>query len=365
VLVLKGDAWYLRKQISGVRKDHPLKVYGGETNRKQATKAAKALERALLNAAAGAAVLVKLGLQPTTPKIDDGLTLADWWKRYQEVYSPRKAKRTQTSDVQRMAHWLPLLGDKPIAEIKQIDCLRALNQRRQAKRANPGHKDPTVITESTVQRERRLVQAVFGRALENEIIQKNPWAGIEKTPDKPRSDRILTEADEIKLFDALRSPAGNDGNVSRAKPERYVRFVTLMVETGLRIDELLNDDFADRQTHVHVRGKFGKERDVPLTKRARKALDEQIREDGKLWDQDPSRLREVLRVVCQRAGVPHISPHDLRHSFGHRFILRGGDIYVLSKLLGHASVAVTEKHYAYLRREDITPRMLAVMDRAR
>ena len=32
VLVLKGEAWYLRKQIGGKRQDHALKIYGGEPN---------------------------------------------------------------------------------------------------------------------------------------------------------------------------------------------------------------------------------------------------------------------------------------------------------------------------------------------
>jgi hypothetical protein len=75
-----------------------------------------------------------------------------------------------------------------------------------------------------VQREQRLSQAVFERAVENDIIEKNPWAGIDRTPDQPRSDRILTEIDEAKFVAALRSPAGNEGNVSRAKPERTFTF---------------------------------------------------------------------------------------------------------------------------------------------
>lgn len=65
-----------------------------------------------------------------------------------------------------------------MADIRPIDCLHALNQRRQAKRANPRHKNPAVITESTVQRERRVLQAIFERALENDVIEKNPWTGI-------------------------------------------------------------------------------------------------------------------------------------------------------------------------------------------
>jgi hypothetical protein len=41
-LVLRGEAWYLRKQIDGERNDHPLKIYGGEANRRRAEKAAEA-----------------------------------------------------------------------------------------------------------------------------------------------------------------------------------------------------------------------------------------------------------------------------------------------------------------------------------
>jgi integrase/recombinase XerD len=57
-----------------------------------------------------------------------------------------------------------------------------------------------------------------------------------------------------------------------------------------------------------------------------------------------------------------LSPHDLRHTFGHRWLVKGGDIYTLSKILGHASVAVTEKHYAKLLRENIADKMKAVME---
>jgi len=52
----------------------------------------------------------------------------------------------------------------------------------------------------------------------------------------------------------------------------------------------------------------------------------------------------------------------MRHTFGHRFLVKGGDIYELSKILGHSSVAVTERHYAYLRREDVAAKHLAIMD---
>src|SRR4029453_16897768 len=41
------------------------------------------------------------------------------------------------------------------------------------------------------------------------------------------------------------------------------------------------------------------------------------------------------------------------HPFGTRWLQAGGDIYKLSKILGHSSVAVTETHYAHLLKEDL------------
>jgi len=51
--------------------------------------------------------------------------------------------------------------------------------------------------------------------------------------------------------------------------------------------------------------------------------------------------------------MPHVSPHTCRHTFGHRWLAAGGDLFKLAKVLGHASVAVTQKHYAYLLKENL------------
>jgi integrase len=101
---------------------------------------------------------------------------------------------------------------------------------------------------------------------------------------------------------------------------------------------------------------------VPLTLAARKVLDEQLAADGKLWTQNPQRLREVLAEGAERADIHHVSPHDLRHTFGHRWLVAGGDIYTLSKILGHSIVSITEQHYAHLLKEDLAAKMMAVME---
>jgi len=52
----------------------------------------------------------------------------------------------------------------------------------------------------------------------------------------------------------------------------------------------------------------------------------------------------VLAEGAVRAKIPSITPNTLRHTFGTRWLQAGGDIYKLSKILGHSSVAVTEAH---------------------
>jgi integrase len=99
-------------------------------------------------------------------------------------------------------------------------------------------------------------------------------------------------------------------------------------------------------------------------------VEQQLAADGRLWRQNPQRLREVLAEACAerknkmgvmtRPAIPHISPHVLRHSFGWRWLKGGGDIYTLSKILGHSSVAVTEKHYAHLLKEDLRAKADAI-----
>ena len=57
--------------------------------------------------------------------------------------------------------------------------------------------------------------------------------------------------------------------------------------------------------------------------------------------------------MSARAKIARITPHALRHTFGTRWLQAGGDIYKLSKILGHSSVAVTEAHYAHLLKDDL------------
>lgn len=51
-----------------------------------------------------------------------------------------------------------------------------------------------------------------------------------------------------------------------------------------------------------------------------------------------------MRRSCREAGVREIRFHDLRHSFASNFVLAGGNIYDLQKMLGHSLVTMTERY---------------------
>lgn len=244
--------------------------------------------------------------------------------------------------MQIVAHFLPHFGAKRLDAITKSDIVGYLNLRRTDMTGNPGHKNRRPISESTIRRERGLLQAIFERAIEEGHDFRNPFRGIKRGKDTPRT-QVLSLEQETLLLQALHP--------------RFQRFVRFALGTGCRLDEIrgidpLRDIDWQRGT-VHVIGKFRKERDVPMQPDARAALEEQLDEDSKLWKQNPQRLREVLAEGAARARIPSLTPHVLRHTFGTRWLQAGGDIYKLSRILGHASVSVTEAHYVHLLKDDL------------
>lgn len=59
-----------------------------------------------------------------------------------------------------------------------------------------------------------------------------------------------------------------------------------------------------------------------------------------------------LRQYGERIGI-NIYPHQLRNNFAKRFLMAGGSLFTLSRLLGHSSVTTTEQSYLDLNDDDI------------
>jgi hypothetical protein len=63
---------------------------------------------------------------------------------------------------------------------------------------------------------------------------------------------------------------------------------------------------------------------------------------------DPDNVSHWFSRVCRRAGLGHWHLHELRHSGASLMLAQGTDLYVVSEVLGHSSVAITKDVYGHL-----------------
>jgi integrase len=63
---------------------------------------------------------------------------------------------------------------------------------------------------------------------------------------------------------------------------------------------------------------------------------------------DPDNFARYFHRLCKRAGLGHWTPHELRHSAASIMLAQGTPLYVVSEVLGHASVAITKDVYGHL-----------------
>jgi integrase/recombinase XerD len=143
---------------------------------------------------------------------------------------------------------------------------------------------------------------------------------------------------------------------------RLSTLVCLLIDTGARIDEVLTALVSNTDLDnlvVKVRGKGDKERLLPISVEMRKILWLYLsRHRFKVGDylfptRDGNRLEyhntlRDIKDLCNRLGIDgvRLSPHGFRHFYSITYMRSGGDIYRLSRLLGHVSVKTTE---IYLR----------------
>ena len=67
---------------------------------------------------------------------------------------------------------------------------------------------------------------------------------------------------------------------------------------------------------------------------------------------DPDNFSHSFARLCERAGLGHWHPHELRHSGASLMLAQGTPLHVVSEVLGHASIAITKDVYGHLLEGD-------------
>lgn len=208
------------------------------------------------------------------------------------------------------------------------------------------------LTASTVARRSAALRRFYGFLFDEGLRDDDPSAALPKPKLSRPLPRIL-DADEVeRMFEAVEDRASSGQPLAL----RNLALLELLYGSGLRATELVSLPRASmlrrEQPFLILRGKGAKERLVPISDRARAAVDGWLEHcpDGK-WlfpggraHLSRVRLFQLVRAMAAEAGIApeRVSPHVLRHAFATHLLAGGADLRALQALLGHADIATTQ-----------------------
>jgi len=197
-------------------------------------------------------------------------------------------------------------------------------------------------------------------------IDRNPADEVEvRRPDDQR-ERYLNAEEISKLKVALDEKMYRKGGKGINQTFFRLRLIVLTaLTTGMRIAEIFSLKWGDlnyREELIAVRAKLkgGKVRYVPMPPELAAEFRRYpaIFGEERIFPSEPGAKRDRQRVdrsfetILEQAGIKEFRFHDLRHTFASWYMMNGGDLYELAKILGHANIKMTER-YAKLARSHI------------
>ena len=208
---------------------------------------------------------------------------------------------------------------------------------------------------STVARKVAAVKSFFHYMLDTGRLQDDPTATLDSPRVQKRLPKILSSEEVDRL---LNKPV----QMTDPKALRDKAFLELLYATGMRVSELVALDVDDVQLkaqQVHCVNRANRQRTLPLSERATKALrlylergrDVLLRdrhENALFLNHRGKRLTRqglwlIIKGHVQEAGLDtNVTPHTLRHSFATHLLDNGKDLREVQKLLGHANISTTQ-----------------------
>jgi integrase len=273
-------------------------------------------------------------------------------------------KATTAANYSNLAktHLIPALGKHRLAklDVRHVEGLLADLGRA-------GYKPNTI----------RLVRSVLRRALGHAVRQGllvRNVAALTNGPRIPRGNpRVLTVEEVQRLL-------------GTAKGKRFEVGFVLLVETGMRLGELLGlrwEDIDQDGGQLHVSQTLSTLNgrivlDEPKTASSRRLYElspqavEALKSHkarqaaerlamGEYWTAsglvlvsdfgtpvDPSNFRRVFTKAAAAAGLDGCHPHELRHTAASLMLSRGVPLHIVADVLGHSSISITKDVYGHL-----------------
>lgn len=311
------------------------------------------------------------GEDPATEKKEarEALTVSALIDRYLEdgpATKPDKRASTWVNDRSNLKrHVLPLLGRKVANGVTKAEVAKAVrdiatgmtavDEKSERKRGR------AIVTggDGVARRTLTSAAAMFAWGVEHGLVKANPFAAVH-LPAAPVRARFLSREEAGRLIDAL-----NDVQADKSVNPAFCDAVRLLLLTGARKTEVLGLRWSEVEiehkllllppARTKAGGKNG-ERRIVLSPPAleilakRRPIDAEpdhyvfpaIRGDGHIIG-----VRRAFAKACTKARLSGVRLHDLRHSFASFAVADGASLFLVGKLLGHASSRTAER-YAHL-----------------
>lgn len=228
------------------------------------------------------------------------------------------------------------------------------------------------LSESMHDKFHLILVSIFDMAIDNDDCYKNPAKKVTPGGVKPKVRPTYNDEQEKKIFDYCL--------------KNNVVDIAILIDSGIRRSEMLGlrwdtdinykDKYITVDEAVTPSDKGPAIIDLPKSETSRRAIPvspelidmlERCKGQGYILKgrngdyMSPSgyakNIRKRMDEICAKLGIPRLTPHELRHTFGTLQHESGTDIYTLSRVMGHADVQITSKTYVHDRLDAIRNNM--------
>ena len=283
------------------------------------------------------------------------MTFEKWINKWLDTYKKGVVKDhtyhfTYKSNIEK--YLIPYFGKAHLMDIQQIDIQKYFNTVR-SESGEP-------LAKSTLDKHKLILKSMFDAAIDNDLCYKNPVKNI-------RFQHVSDSAVK-KVWTKEQAETA----------EKYARHcwyldIVLYLHTGLRRSELLglkweDIDFEENTLHVQravvqTKGKIvvdkpksaTSDRIVPFSADFGKYLKKFQSDNEYVMGNDgimspatySKHFHDFMKKMSAATGVPELTPHELRHTYGTLRREEGVDIYTIQKVMGHADISITASIYVH------------------
>ena len=282
-----------------------------------------------------------------------GMSLGAWLDKWLAEYATGTVRESTLCSYRTIVdkHIKPFLGGKPVAFITATDVQKLYGRLKKQGRAQKHPKYGHELSDSTVGRIHCMFHEAMEAAVKEHLLSANPTKGAVVPKGVKKEMRVLGSEQLAAFMERIDAEA------------RWRDFFYTELTTGLRRGEICGlkwSDFDEESGKLHVKRtitvrngvvaegetKTGKgRRSFYLPVSTANILREPLKPELPVA---PNLAYRTMKELLQKAGLPEIRFHDLRHTFATHALQSGVDAKTLSGILGHTNASFTLDTYTHV-----------------